>query len=339
MRTRGIEYKVGILIAVAAVTLVGFLIVLGNFAFGGGYTLYVDLDFSGNIQPGAPVRISGIKMGRVNDVEFMGGKLDETGTRRVQVRLEVWLRDEAREAVRRDAEFYINTQGVLGEQYLEVVPGNDYRQSPIEPGSVLVGNSPPRMDLLLSRLYTVLESVSEVLRNDKELIRDLLANSASAVAELNQQLVDNRETIAALLENANALTREGTLTLERVNRGIEDPRVIGKTLRDADALLITANRSLDTLTPPIKTFLADATRATGLLTEQRVDRAIAVADKAATAATKAGGLIDNVNGLVVDLRSGKGTAGALLVREELYADLREMLRDLKRNPWKFFWKE
>jgi phospholipid/cholesterol/gamma-HCH transport system substrate-binding protein len=339
MRTRGIEYKVGILIAVAAVTLVGFLIVLGNFAFGGGYTLYVDLDFSGNIQPGAPVRISGIKMGRVNDVAFMGGKLDETGTRRVQVRLEVWLRDDAREAVRKDAEFYINTQGVLGEQYLEIVPGNDYRQPPIEPGSVLVGNSPPRMDLLLSRLYTVLESFSEVLRNDKELIRDLLANSASAVAEINQQLVDNRETIAALLENANALTREGTLTLERINRGIEDPRVIGKTLRDADALLITANRSLDTLTPPIKTFLADATRATGLLTEQRVDRAIAVADKAATAATKAGGLIDNVNGLVVDLRSGKGTAGALLVREELYADLREMLRDLKRNPWKFFWKE
>jgi phospholipid/cholesterol/gamma-HCH transport system substrate-binding protein len=339
MRTRGIEYKVGILIAVAAVTLVGFLIVLGNFAFGGGYEVYVDLDFSGNIQPGAPVRISGIKMGRVSDVAFWGGKLDETQKRRVQVRLEVWLRDEAREAVRRDAEFYINTQGVLGEQYLEIVPGNDYRQPPLEPGTVVVGNSPPRMDLLLSRLYTVLESFSDVLSNDKELIRNLLANSASAVAEVNRQLVDNRETIAALLENANALTREGTLTLERVNRGLEDPRIIGKTLRDADALLVTANRSLDTLTPPIQAFLADATRATGLLTEQRVDRAIAVADKAATAATKAGGLIDNVNGLVVDLRSGKGTAGALLVREELYADLREMLRDLKRNPWKFFWKE
>ena len=339
MSTRGIEYKVGILIAVAAVTLVGFLIVLGNFAFGGGYKLYVDLDFSGNIQPGAPVRISGIKMGRVSDVEFWGGKLDETQKRRVQVRLEVWLRDEAREAVRKDAEFYINTQGVLGEQYLEIVPGGDYQQPALEPDSVVVGNSPPRMDLLLSRLYTVLESFSEVLRNDKELIRDLLANSASAVAEVNQQLIDNRETIAALLENANALTREGTLTLERVNRGLEDPRIIGKTLRDADALLVTANRSLDTLTPPIQAFLADATRATGLLTEQRVDRAIAVADKAATAATKAGGLIDNVNGLVVDLRSGKGTAGALLVREELYADLREMLRDLKRNPWKFFWKE
>jgi phospholipid/cholesterol/gamma-HCH transport system substrate-binding protein len=43
--------------------------------------------------------------------------------------------------------------------------------------------------------------------------------------------------------------------------------------------------------------------------------------------------------MVTDLRKGKGTAGALLVREEVYADLREMIRDLKRNPWKFFWKE
>jgi phospholipid/cholesterol/gamma-HCH transport system substrate-binding protein len=39
------------------------------------------------------------------------------------------------------------------------------------------------------------------------------------------------------------------------------------------------------------------------------------------------------------VRKGNGTAGALLVREEIYADLREMIRDLKRNPWKFFWKE
>ena len=54
---------------------------------------------------------------------------------------------------------------------------------------------------------------------------------------------------------------------------------------------------------------------------------------------KAGHLVDNVDGMVTDLRAGKGTAGALLVKEDIYADLRELIRDLKRNPWKFFWKE
>ena len=78
---------------------------------------------------------------------------------------------------------------------------------------------------------------------------------------------------------------------------------------------------------------------TGLVTEQRIDKAIDAADKAATAAGKAGGLIDNVNGMVTDLRAGKGTAGALLAKDDVYADLRELIRDFKRNPWKFFWKE
>ena len=30
---------------------------------------------------------------------------------------------------------------------------------------------------------------------------------------------------------------------------------------------------------------------------------------------------------------------SLLSRDELYSDIRELIRDLKRNPWKFFWKE
>jgi hypothetical protein len=85
--------------------------------------------------------------------------------------------------------------------------------------------------------------------------------------------------------------------------------------------------------------MTDATRVTGMITEQRlgaVDRAI---DSATTAATRAQALLDNTNGLVGDLRTGKGTAGALLSRDELYSDLRELIRDLKRNPWKLFWKE
>lgn len=338
-RTRGLELKVGLFIAAAAILLVAFVIMLGSFSLGGGYTIYVDYDFSGNIHPGAPVKISGIQVGKVSSIEFMGGALDETKTRRVQVRLEVWLQDRAREALRQDAEFFINTRGVLGEQYLEIVPGDDYDHQPIEPGSVLVGNDPPRIDLLMSRLYEVLDTVAEVLHDERDRIRTLLASSASAVDEVNRLLVDNREAIGTLLVSGNELAREATGTLSRVNQGLGDPSILGKTVRDADTLLVTANRSLDTLTPEARALLVDATRATGLVTEERVERALVTVDKAADAIGKAGGLIDQVDGLVTDVRQGKGTVGALLVREEIYADLREMIRDLKRNPWKFFWKE
>ena len=115
--------------------------------------------------------------------------------------------------------------------------------------------------------------------------------------------------------------------------------MIEKTIRDADLLLVSANRSITTLTPPIETLVRDANRVTLSITDERIERTIGAVDRVAVAVDNASGLIDNVDGMVADLRRGKGTVGALLVREEIYADLREMIRDLKRNPWKFFWKE
>ncbi len=338
MRDRGLELKVGLLILTAAGILAALIFALGNFSLGDGFHLYVDYDFSGNIQPGAPVKVSGIKVGKVEEVRFLGGQLDEKTGERVQVRLEVWVEERVRGSLRSDAEFFINTAGVLGEQYLEIVPGS-YDAPPLEPGAVVRGVDPPRTDLIVSRLYDVLDSLSLVLKEDRELIRNLIANSAGAVAELNTLLVDNRKQLGELIAGTGSLAKEASVTLGNVNRGIGDPRVIAKTMRDADELLVTANRSISELTPEVKELVGDATRVTSMLTEERVDRALTVADRAADAAGKAGGLIDNVDGMVTELRAGKGTAGALLVSDEVYADLREMIRDLKRNPWKFFWKE
>lgn len=339
MRESHVEFKVGLLVATAAVLFGGFLFVLGNCSLRDGYTVYVDYDFSGNVQAGAPVKVSGIKVGRVEEVEFLGGEVDAKTGRRVQVRVELWIEDRARNSVRRDSEFFINTAGVLGEQYLEIVPGDDYEAPAIEPGTVVRGSDPPRTDLVVSRLYEVLDNLSSVLRDDKELIRDLLKNGASAVNEVNTLLVENRAEIGELIGSTNALADNASQTLEKVNQGLGDPRLIQQTLRDADGVLVAAKGAITTVTPKAVALLEDGRRVTGIVTEERVDKAIGAADKAATAATKAGGLIDNVDGMVTDLRAGKGTAGALLVREEVYADLRELIRDLKRNPWKFFWKE
>lgn len=338
MREGKLEFRVGLLIVGALTVLAALVLALGNFSFASGYTLFVDYDFSGNIQPGAPVKVSGIEVGKVDDVEFLGGKLDERTGRRVQVRLHVWLEDRVRDAIHDDAEFFINTSGVLGEQYLEIVPGSPERPR-LEPGTIVRGVDPPRTDLIVARLYEVLDSVSSLLRDDKDLIRDLLANSASAVGELNQLLVDNREALGKLIVAAEALATETTATLRDVRTGIGDPRIIGRTVRDADALMVSARQTIDDLGPKAGAFVADATRLTSLVTEARVERALAVADGAVSLTGKAGRLVDGAAAVVDALRAGKGTAGALLVREEVYADLREMIRDLRRNPWKFFWKE
>lgn len=343
MGERGLEFKVGLLILISSAILVGFIFVLGNFSLRSGYELQLDYDYVGSLQPGAPVKVSGIKVGKIQKIELLGGRQDPAvGGQRVQVRVTAWVEDRVRDSIRRDAEFFINTAGVLGEQYLEIVPGTDWEAPPIAAGTIIHDHrvkNPPRTDLVVARLYEVLEGVSAVLRDDRDAIKNLLTNSASAVAEVNTLLVDNRAQLSELIGSSALLAKEAKTTLSKVNAGLGDGRPIASLVASADATLRTAQSTMTTLTPSASALMTDATRVTGILTEQRIDRAITAADKAADAAGKAGGLIANVDGLVTDLRRGKGTAGALLSRDELYSDLRELIRDLKRNPWKFFWKE
>jgi hypothetical protein len=98
MRERGLEFKVGLMLIAAAAVFVGFVFVLGNWSLSSGYTVYVDYDYSGNLQPGAPVKVAGMKVGKIEDVSFLGGKLDPATGRRVYVRVEAWIEDRARTA-------------------------------------------------------------------------------------------------------------------------------------------------------------------------------------------------------------------------------------------------
>ena len=343
MQENGIEYKVGLLMVTAVFLFAAFVFVLGRFSFSGGYTLYADYDYSGNVQPGAPVKVSGITVGRVEEVAFLGGKVDPKTNRRVQVRVTAWVEDRVRDAIRSDAEFFINTAGVLGEQYLEIVPGKAWDKPPLAADTIVFDDAqvhdPPRTDLVVARLYDVLEGVSAVLRDEREGIKNLIKNGAQAVTEVNTLLVQNREQLGTLITEGAQLAKEAKITLSKVNNGLGDGRAIATLLADASTTLRTASSTMTTLTPSANALMTDATRVTGIITEQRIDKAINAADKAAQVAGQAGGLIDNVNGLVTDLRAGKGTAGALLSRDDLYSDIRELIRDLKRNPWKFFWKE
>jgi phospholipid/cholesterol/gamma-HCH transport system substrate-binding protein len=335
---RALEIKVGLLIVVAVAVLAGFVFVLGSFSVGKGYKLYVDFNFSGNIQPGAPVKVSGIKVGKVDDVLFLGGKLDEKSGRRVQVRVVVWVEERVKEAIREDAEFFVNTQGVLGEQYVEIAPGT-HERPPLGPERTVVGVDPPRVDLIVARLYEFLDSTTKLLHDDKDLIRDLLKNSAGAVKELNLLLAENRKELGELIRSGGRLAGEGAALLADVRAGLGDPKVIGRTIASLDGTLVSARGAIDELTPRAARLLDEGARVGALVTEGRLERALTAADRAGALMERSQGLVDGATAILADLRAGKGTAGALLAREELYADVKEMVRDLKRNPWKFLWKE
>jgi phospholipid/cholesterol/gamma-HCH transport system substrate-binding protein len=338
VKENDLELKVGALILGALAILGVFLYALGNFSLGPGYIFYVDYRFSGNIQKGAPVKVSGIKVGKIEDIEFLGGKLDPKTGRRVQVRLKVWVQDRVKETIREDAEFFVNTAGVLGEQYLEVVPGN-YEKPPLAAGSVVVGVDPPRTDLIVSRLYEFLDSVTTLLHDDKDLIKDLLRDGAGAIHQLNVSLTENREAIGRLLNSTDRLASEGAAMLADVRTGMGDPHIIGKTLVHVDQTIVSSNQAITTLTPKVGSMLDEGVRVTGMLTDKRVDKVFGAVDSATVVLDKGGEVLGEAKTLMTNINAGKGTVGKVLTKDDLYSDIKEMVVNLKRNPWKLIWKE
>lgn len=333
-----LELKVATLVVVSLGLLAMFIAILGGFSFGPVSRLYVDYDFSGNIHEGAPVKISGIKVGKVEHIAFHGGEVDPEVKRRIQVRLTVQIEERARKAIHEDAEFYVNTQGVLGEQYLEIAPGSP--DKPLLPlGSKVLGVNPPRSDLIIARLYEFLDAVTKLLREDKESLRDLLRSSAKVAKSLDKLLGDNEAEVKKLLINLDRLTAETAELVGKLDQGLGSGEELHKTLVNIAAISTELKTELGPLLQKTKRALdgvSDLASTLGPEEKKKLHRSL---DELLALSSKVSAVASDAQSLLSDVKRGKGTAGALLTDPQIYDDLKELTRDLKRNPWKFFWKE
>ena len=79
---RSIEVKVGILILTAVGLLAAFILVMGGVNFQPTYSIFVDFDNPGGLQSGAPVKIAGVKVGKISETQFRGGEMNQQTGRR-----------------------------------------------------------------------------------------------------------------------------------------------------------------------------------------------------------------------------------------------------------------
>ena len=333
-----LELKVGALIVASLGLLAGFVVLLGNFSLRGGARYRINFDYSGNLQSGAAVKISGIKVGKVEEVRFHGGEVDPDTKQPVWVQVIAFVENRAQNAIHQDAAFYINTQGVLGEQYLEIKPGS-IDKPPLDPGPSHTGENPPRTDLIISRLYEFLDSITSLLHDDKDVIKDFLKSGASVVRTLDVILKENQAEIGRLLVNVDNLTKEASGLLTSIRSGVGDARQLRATLANVESITEAVKRDIDPLLAKAKKALDGVDNITSTVGPGEKKKIQDALDHLLQVSEKAQGIAADANVLVGDIRRGKGTAGALIVNQEIYDDLKEMVRDLKRNPWKFFWKE
>ena len=336
---KSIEVKVGVLIVVSLGILAAFVLIMGGLSFEKTYVLYVDFDNPGGLQTGAPVRVAGVKVGKVSELSFMGGKIDPKTNRRTLVRAKINVEARVKESIHEDADFYVTTQGVLGEQYMAIDPGSAQKGIMAE-GTIVKGIDPPRLDLFLAKAYELLDTTMNGIRNNRELISDIATNTAGLLKGLNTTLADNRERINRTMANLESLSAEAnTLTVHARTQYVDNPK-IQRTIDNVDRLSTDIQKDSGPMLKDARESLANLNRASKAVggEEEQAKLKKAIEDVAQLAA-RANATAADAQAIVAHIKKGNGTVGALVMDEAIYDDVQEMVRDLKHNPWKFLWRE
>lgn len=174
-KSRSLELKVGIFVFIGLIILTWFVLLIGDFKLVRmGYNVKVTFGFANGIKIGAPVRVAGVDKGEIKEIKLTH---DDKGKSKVIIK--AWVDSDTLIPV--DSRAWVNTLGLLGEKYLEIIPGKDFKNVLAE-NSVLVGEDP-----------TSVQEVTDLAKDIALQAKDALTQMQETLTSLNSVLKDMHE--------------------------------------------------------------------------------------------------------------------------------------------------
>lgn len=217
-----VEAKVGIFVFIGLVILVYFVMHIGDIHFlTSGYDLKVYFGFANGIKVNAPVRVAGVDAGEVRSI-----KVDfDPEIQKTRVKIIFWIRHGTE--IPRDSRVMINTLGILGEKYLEILPGTDYANL-LKKNDILTGEDPVSMEELgnlgrriATKLEETIDSLNQIIKDEK-----LQASLKNTIINLDQVSLE----LSVILNKINK--GEGTLGKFIYDEGIyQDLEILVEDLK------------------------------------------------------------------------------------------------------------
>lgn len=210
-----VETKVGLLFVVAIAMVAAFAWYLGVLnPFATANTVQLGYNFAGGIEVGSKVRVMGIEVGKVQHIEFDPGLKMSTGEE-VKLKVTISISKDAWQTVRQDSRFFINLAGVIGEKYIEVSPGSSASPA-LEPGMLLRGEDPPRIDQLISQSYGLAGKILQMVEKNEGSITDTIDKMNNLVSNLNKTLTllektSKNEKFVRIVDNLATISSDLTI--------------------------------------------------------------------------------------------------------------------------------
>jgi len=184
-----LEFKVGVFVFCALIVLAFFILSIGKFkTLTAGYLFDCVFNFVNGIKVGAPVRYAGVDVGEVKRIDLV---LDPA-TATTKVKVVCWVRNDIHMPA--DSSFWVNTLGLFGEKYIEIIPGKNYATT-IQPGATVTGNEPIAMHEVTEIAKNIANDIEEIIvkiKNKEGTIGKLLSEDI-IYKELEALVIDIRK--------------------------------------------------------------------------------------------------------------------------------------------------
>jgi phospholipid/cholesterol/gamma-HCH transport system substrate-binding protein len=311
------QLKVGIVIILAVA---GILYTIMNLNEGMGLftpasTFRAYLDDSQGIKVGAPVRMSGVDIGNVKHVGIEPGK--------GQVAVHFTINDEMRSLLHRDASVLIRPMGLLGDKYLDLLPGSP-TQPPLPEGAVLSGRGETDITGVAGSATTTLQNVDQTLRELQGILTNIKAGKGTAGKLVTDPTLYDQTT--HLIRKVDALSEKTSQLLARIETGdgTLGKLVMDRAFYDRATAAVEEMQKLGALLNHPEGSLGKLVRDPALY--QRLE-----------------GVTSKGEALMGKIERGDGTLGKLVNQDQLYkradkvlTEVEALIADIKKDPKRYF---
>lgn len=277
--------KVGIFMLVILAILGYFVLKIERVSIGGGPTKKVTAVFDSvaGLDKKSKVRVAGVPVGEVTDIRL-----------RPDGKAEVSMEVDRNVELHNGAFARVVNLGLLGEKYIELVPGQ-VNTPQIPEQQVLRGTQPASIDDVtnqISAIATDVKAITESIRavtagpQGEQRLSEIVENIRQITGQVRELVAANRTNVDATLANTRAIT---------ANLRTEIPRLAESIEKVANSLSGTLGENRQ----EIHAVVGNLQKLSG--------------DLRTTA--------DNLNAITGQVRSGEGTVGKLLYSDEAHQRL------------------
>lgn len=337
---RSSEIKVGLfaLIALGAFLVSVLILTSKSSFFRTTITIHSSFSNIAGLIPGSEVRVSGVTVGLVKNINFSPKEGDPT------VLVELTIDDRGLDRVAKNSKATIASLGLLGKKYIEIIPGT-IEKGLVEDGDFIQGIDPISMSDALDKGGKIMDTIGKTSEH-LEVLFASISGQGETQTDLSETITSIRR-IASRVETGNGVlhsliydaektkivanvlstTDHIRATAEHVQEIVENVRTGSGTLHELiygeQFKLLVDN--LTNTSEALRQIISDIRTEQGVLYGLIYDpeKFKILEHLQATAA--------NMEDITARIVRGEGTVGGLIIDPTIYEDIKKLTGEVERN--------